>query len=201
MKYFRKLVGEKCYLSPISMEDVEKYTEWLNDMEVGQFLLVSGTVYDLDKERAALENLMKHNVVFAIIEKDTNRAIGNCGLHNVSDIHRRASFGIFIGEKGNWSQGIGSEATCLLLDYAFNVLNLNNVDLEVIDYNKRAIKCYEKCGFRYIGVRRQAVFMAGSYHGVLLYDILASEFTSPYIKKLFERSTAADTGNNKISIV
>ncbi len=201
MKYFRKLIGEKCYLSPVSLEDVEKYTEWINDMEVGQFVLFSATVYDVEKEREALQNMMKNNILFAIVEKDTNKAIGNCGLHHVSEIHRKATFGIFIGDKSNWNQGIGTEATCLLLDYAFNIINLNNIMLEVVEFNKRAIKCYEKCGFRYIGIRRQAIFMAGRYHDVLIYDILASEFNSPYIKQLFEKSVSGESDKDKISIV
>ena len=32
--YFKKLIGKKCYLSPVDVNDVEKFTEWLNDMEV-----------------------------------------------------------------------------------------------------------------------------------------------------------------------
>ena len=32
MKYFKKIIGDKCYLSPINLEDAEQYTEWLNDL-------------------------------------------------------------------------------------------------------------------------------------------------------------------------
>lgn len=201
MKYFRKLIGEKCYLSPVSLDDVEKYTEWINDMETGQFVLFATGVYDIDKERETLAYLMKHSIIFAIIEKDTNKVIGNCGIHNKSEVHRTGTFGIFIGDKSYWSQGFGTEATLLILDYAFNLLNLNNVNLDVVDFNKRGIKCYEKCGFKYAGKRRQGIYMAGQYHDVLTYDMLASEFESPYIKKLFSRTTEASTDTNKITIV
>lgn len=200
MKYFRKLIGEKCYLSPVSIEDTEKYTEWVNDLEIGQFLLFSSIVMDQDKEREALKQLMKHHIVFAIVEKDTNKVIGNCGLHNISEVHRRATFGIFIGEKTYWNQGIGTEATTLALDYGFNIMNLNNITLEVVEYNQRAIRCYDKVGFKYIGKRREYVFMAGRYHDVLIYDMLASEFESPYVNRVFERSTK-DDGKGKISIM
>jgi RimJ/RimL family protein N-acetyltransferase len=201
MKYFRKLIGEKCYLSPVSLDDVEKYTEWINDMETGQFVLFASGVYDIDKERATLDYLMKHSIIFAIIDKDTNKVIGNCGIHNKSDVHRTGTFGIFIGDKSCWSQGYGTEATMLILDYAFNVLNFNNINLDVVEFNKRGIKCYEKCGFQYVGKRRQAIFMAGKYHDVLTYDILAAEFASPYIKKLFSKTTEASADANKITIV
>jgi len=201
MKYFRKLVGEKCYLSPISIEDVEKYTEWVNDLEIGQFVLFSTAVYDMGKEKSQLERLMQNGHNFAIIEKDTNKVIGNCGLHQVSDIHRHAQFGIFIGEKTYWNQGVGAEATALVLDYAFNLINLNSVSLEVVAYNQRAARCYEKVGFKYIGTRRKYMFMAGQYHDVKLYEILASEFSSPFVKDIFERSTSDEAGRSKITIV
>ncbi|HNW24063.1 MAG TPA: GNAT family protein [Candidatus Cloacimonas sp.] len=201
MKYYRKLLGEKCYLSPVCMDDVEKYTEWLNDMEIGQFVTLSDTVLDIDKEGVLLRKLMDEEHIFAIVEKDTNKVIGNCGIHNVSQVHRNASLGIFIGEKTFWNQGIGAEAINLLLDFAFNILNLHNIYLSVMSYNKRAIRCYEKIGFKKIGVQREFMFVSGKYHDVYLYDMLASEFTSPYIKKVFAYSISDEAGRSKISIV
>ncbi|HPF08704.1 MAG: GNAT family protein [Candidatus Cloacimonetes bacterium] len=200
MKYFRKLVGDKCYLSPVSLEDAERYTEWVNDLEIGQFVLFATQIYDVEREREALKHLMNSDVVFAIIEKDTNKVIGNCGLHGVNEVHRRASFGIFIGEKTYWNQGIGAEATALILDYGFNILNLKSISLEVVSFNKRAVKCYEKVGFKLIGTRRKAAFMAGEYHDVLLYDILADEFESPYVRRVFEYAISEEAGRSKITI-
>ena len=201
MKYYRKLSGAQCYLSPISLDDVDKYTEWANDLEVGQFVLFSSGVLDQGKEKSTLQSLMDNHHVFAIVEKDNNKVIGTVGLHDANDTHRRATFGIFIGDKTYWNRGIGAEATALVLDYGFNILNLNNISLEVVAYNQRAVRCYEKVGFKYVGRRRQYVFMAGSYHDVLLYDILACEFTSPYVKEVFEKSTSEDAGKSKITIV
>ena len=201
MKYFRKLSGEKCFLSPISMEDVERYTEWVNDPEIAPFMLFSNTVIGLETERDILKRLSSTDIIFAIVEKDTNKAIGNCGLHNLNEIHRRASFGIFIGEKTFWNQGIGLEATQLILDFGFNILNLNSIDLDVMEYNRRGIRCYEKAGFKYAGRRREHFFHAGKYHDVLIYDIMASEFTSPVIKRAFEHSISDEAGRSKITIV
>jgi len=201
MKYFRKLSGEKCFLSPISMEDVERYTEWVNDPEIAPFMLFSNTVIGLETERDILKRLSTTDIIFAIVEKDTNKAIGNCGLHNLNEIHRRASFGIFIGEKTFWNQGIGLEATQLILDFGFNILNLNSIDLDVMEYNRRGIRCYEKAGFKYAGRRREYFFHAGKYHDVLIYDIMASEFTSPVIKRSFEHSISDEAGRAKITIV
>jgi len=201
MKYFKKLIGEKCYLSPISLEDVEKYTEWVNDMETGLYVLFASAVYDINREAETVAYLMKHNIIMAIVDKDTNKAIGFCGLHNKNEVHRSATLGISIGDKSYWGHGLGTEATCLLLDFAFNILNLNSVALEVIDFNQRAVKCYEKCGFKYVGKRRQGIYMAGIFHDVLIYDIIASDFKSPYIKPLYKKVTSKDAKADKITLV
>ena len=192
MKYFKKLSGDKCYLSPISLDDAERFTEWVNDMEMGLFMLFSTDVFDLDKERELLMQIRRNNVSFAIVEKATDEAIGICGLVNVDMVHRHANFGIFIGDKAWWNKGIGTEATQLILDHAFNNLNLNNVSLEVYAFNQRAISCYEKVGFEFAGRRRKFIFKAGSFHDVLIYDILAEEFSSPRVKDIFARATGKD---------
>ena len=68
MKYFRKLVGEKCYLSPINPDDVETYTQWINDLEVTAYLYLSHQVISLPKEREILEKMAKEGHVFAIVD-------------------------------------------------------------------------------------------------------------------------------------
>lgn len=201
MKYFKKLIGELCYLSPVCFDEIEKYTEWVNDMETGLYLLLASNVIDVNKERNIVEYLTKNDIIMAIVEKETNKSIGICGLHNRNEVHRTATFGIFLGDKNYWGHGIGTEATMLTLDYAFNVLNLNSVSLEVIDFNKRAIRSYEKCGFQYVGKKRKAIFMAGIYHDLLIYDYLAADFQDFYIGKLYKQAISRETEAGKIDIV
>jgi RimJ/RimL family protein N-acetyltransferase len=188
MKYFKKLIGEKCYLSPMSMKDVEQYTEWLNDFDVTVNLVLFERVISVENEKDILERMIKSDdFVFAIVDKEKDELIGNCGLHRIDSVDRKAEFGIFIGNKEYWNKGYGTEATNLILDFAFNGLNLNNIMLEVYAYNKAAIHVYEKCGFTIIGKRRQARFIGGEYHDVVYMDILASEYESVYIKKNLDK--------------
>jgi RimJ/RimL family protein N-acetyltransferase len=92
--------------------------------------------------------------------------------------------GIVIGEKSRWGQGYGQEAVKLLLDYGFSLLNLNSVMLGTFSFNQRALRCYEKVGFKMIGRRRDARIIAGEKHDMILMDILAEEFESPFVKGL-----------------
>jgi len=185
MKYYKKLIGEKCYLSPISIEDAEQYVEWINDLEVTKNLLMSSQQITLEKEREILSDMSKNrSQVFGIIDKATDKLIGNCSLFRINNLNRKAEFGIFIGDRKYWNKGFGTEATKLILDYGFNILNLNNIMLEVFSFNKRAIKSYEKVGFKMIGKRREAIIFGENKYDEIYMDILAKGFESVYIEKI-----------------
>src|SRR6058998_2565245 len=84
--------------------------------------------------------------LFAIETKD-GRHIGNMGLSDVEPEQRRARIAIRIGAARDRSQGYGTDAMRTLLQYAFEEMNLNRVELEVFEYNGRAIAAYKKCCF------------------------------------------------------
>ena len=81
-----------------------------------------------------------------------------------------------IGDKRNYDKGYGTEATKLMLNHAFNNLNLNRIYLKVLEDNPRAIKIYDKCGFKKEGVLRSAVYKNGSYKNLIIMSILKEEF-------------------------
>lgn len=122
--------------------------------------------------------------VFTILENGTDRAIGRCLLFNVDRVNRSAMAGIFIGEKDCWNKGCGGEALELLLDYGFNLLNLNSVMLGAFAYNERAISCYRRIGFKEIGRRREARIIGGRKYDVVMMDMLAPEFQASRLKGL-----------------
>ncbi|MBN1971765.1 MAG: GNAT family N-acetyltransferase [Candidatus Delongbacteria bacterium] len=185
MKYYKKITGKKVYLSPICMDDAHKYAEWLNDVDIYKYLLVSPQIIGIESEKEALVRLMKGKI-FAIIDSEKDLLIGNCGLHDVDSIHKTCELGIFIGDKDYHGKGYGTEAIKLLLDFAFNVLNLNNVMLKLYEYNQRGYKSYLKSGFQVIGRRRKAIFFGGKYHDEIFMDILADEFKGEYFRNAID---------------
>lgn len=66
--------------------------------------------------------------------------------------------------------------------FGFNYLNLNNIKLDVMEFNKRAQACYKKCGFKEYGRRRKCRFINGKYYDVIEMDILSEEFKEYCIK-------------------
>lgn len=186
MQHFKKLVGDRIYLSPkgTSDEEVEKFTEWMNDFQVTDFTGRSGQITTMIGEKEWLENSAKNtdNRNFNIIELKENKLIGTVGLEHFNWIARSAVLGIFIGDKDFRSNGYGTEAINMILEYGFKYLNLHSIRLDLLSINERAHKCYLKCGFKDTGYSREEIFINGKYYDKLHMDILEYEFKGDYIR-------------------
>ncbi len=183
MHHYKKLVGKKCYLSPCTVEDADHWLDWFNDLEVT--LPLGDEAYEpYSPDRARAD--ASRGDMFSILDLEADTLIGRCLLFGVDHVNRSAMLGIVIGDKRYWSKGYGQEAITLLLDHAFTLLNLNSVMLGVFAYNERAIRCYKKVGFKEIGRRRQARIIGSKKYDAVLMDILAEEFTSPYVSTLID---------------
>ncbi|MBU0928290.1 MAG: GNAT family N-acetyltransferase [Spirochaetes bacterium] len=173
--YIKKMIGRKCYLSPMELSDAGTYAAWLNDLEVSTFTQIAKQSLPVEKEREILSAISKeHN--YGIVDAASGELIGSCGLMDLDAVNRSAEIGIVIGDKAYWGRGYGEEALRLLLDYAYRYLNLYNVMLRVYSYNARGIACYEKVGFKAIGRRRGAVMRNLEAHDVVFMDITADDF-------------------------
>lgn len=113
---------------------------------------------------------------FAIYALPDLRLIGHANVRDFTNSHGTAEIGITLGDVRERGKGYGSEAVRLLLDYAFQHLNLWNVWLDTAAYNHRAIRAYEKAGFREIGRRRGARVVAGVRHDIVLMDCTRADF-------------------------
>lgn len=186
MKYYKKLIGDRIYLSPkgASEDEIQKFTEWMNDFEVTDYTGRSGQIVTLIGEKEYLENSAREskNRNFNIIELNENKLIGTLGLEHINWIERSAVLGIFIGDKDFRSNGYGTEAINLLLEYGFKYLNLHSIRLSLLSINERAHKCYKKCGFKDMGCSREEIFIDGKYYDKLYMDILENEFEGDYIR-------------------
>jgi len=168
------------------------YARWINDPEIKAGLFTAGLFTPQDEERF-VEEAQKHaakkdptGVHFTIHDRSDGAPVGICGLFDISWRHRRSELGIQLGERRG--QGLGSEATRLAVDWAFNVLSLNSVMLSSIDYNGRAQRAYEKAGFKLVGRRREAILAGGRLRDEIFMDVVAAEFGDSLV-----RATEIDT--------
>lgn len=167
--------GEKIRLRAIERSDIPAFVCWFNDPEVTQYLLMYMPMSLAQEEHWFEAQLDDRDRSIFGIETAEGTLIGNIGLHDINWKDRKATLGITIGAKEYWGQGYGTDAIRTLLRFCFQQMNLHRISLSVWDYNSRAMRCYEKCGFQVEGRLRQAHFHDGQYHDEIIMAILENE--------------------------
>ena len=155
------LLGEKILLRPVTLEDVtEAYCDWLNDPEVNRYLETRFVVQTLASVRSYVATTIAapDTIFLAIIEKATNRHIGNIKLGPVLLHHRRGELSFFIGEKGCWGKGYATEAVGLLTEYALDELSLVKVTAGCYSTNFGSKRVFEKLGYEIEAVLKKQYF-------------------------------------------
>ncbi|MHA2405404.1 MAG: GNAT family N-acetyltransferase [Candidatus Hermodarchaeia archaeon] len=178
------ITGENIILRGLELTDTDEILQHFNDVELRRFLGLLTPIAKEEEEqwiRNTWENRQKGTeYVFGIELKDNPLLIGTCSLFSIHRINRSAELGIAIWNKQYWGKGYGTEAIRLLLGYGFNFLNLHSVFLIVNEDNPRAIKAYEKVGFKSTARHRDSLFQDGKFKDTLLMDILEDEFRNQH---------------------
>lgn len=104
------------------------------------------------------------------------RLIGEVRLDRVDRAARSARLAIGIYSSGSWDRGLGTEATRLVLRHGFESLALHRIDLNVLEFNERAIAVYERLGFRREGVLRDRTNVAGVWLSDIRMSLLEDEY-------------------------
>lgn len=182
MKYIPKVNGNRLYLGLSSNEDLPLYTKWLNDPELNLTYGRSHIVFNLNQEEKYIEDYNDDDdkFLFVIVKKSDSKddiPIGIGLLYDIDYIHGKGSLGILI-DSPYQGKGYGKEALNLLLEFGFNILNLNNIMLYSIDFNQKAINLYQSLGFKIIGKRRDAYSINNKTYSEVYMDILKSEYNN-----------------------
>lgn len=106
--------------------------------------------------------------------------VGECELERNQPAHGEAYAAIGIGERAYWGKGFGTDAMKLLLAFGFREWNLHRVSLLVFGYNPRALRSYEKCGFRVEGRIRNQVKRGGERYDSIVMGILRDEWANAH---------------------
>jgi RimJ/RimL family protein N-acetyltransferase len=180
------VVGDRVALGPLRPDLAPDYARWLNDPAVRGGLNQMGIATPQSQDKWVEENLERgaksepEVVEFTVYDRADSAPIGTAGLLGINHAHGTAEFAIFIGERRG--QGLGTEATRLVLDFAFNVLQLRNVLLETLDWNAAGLAAYERAGFRRIGVRRAARISRGRPTDIVLMDAVPDDFGASVLR-------------------
>ena len=160
------IVGKKLYLRPLEKSDInETYLRWINDAEVTKYMTTGIFPSNMEKLKEYFDHMNSPNhVILAIADKKSDKHIGNIALNDIDWVNRIANLGIMLGDKKFWGKGYGTEATKLIVDYAFDKLNLHRLWLGVLAEHFAAIRVYERAGFKVEGRLRQELYLEGEYN-------------------------------------
>lgn len=143
------LESDRLYYEPLSRAHLsQRYVDWMNDSETIKYL-ESGGNYSLQKlEEFLLEQEKKQILFWAIRSKESGSHIGNIKIDPIDYKNLSGEYGILMGEKTEWGKGYAKEASQTIIKYCFEVLNLSQITLGVVEANINAVKLYEKLGFK-----------------------------------------------------
>ncbi len=174
--------GRRVWLRPSERTDLPTFVRWFNDAGITRYLSAKDPMSLAGEERwfegmLARQGKDAYHFVICLLEDD--RPIGTTGFFAIDHVDGNAAVGIMIGEPDLLGHGLGTDALRALLDFGFGELRLERIWLEVYDFNARARRSYEKCGFVLEGTLRRAIYRRGEYHDVHLMAILREEWAAP----------------------
>lgn len=170
------LVGERIRLRALEPDDADTVWRWHHDHETSR---LNGQIYPTSYAQTEewIHSLRRPSFAQVVlgIENEDGALVGYVSLTRIEPEDRAARFGIMLG-RDYWNQGYGTDATRTILRFAFAEMNLHRVSLGVAEYNPRAIRVYEKCGFQVEGRRRETRWHDGAWRDHLEMSILDREF-------------------------
>ena len=179
------LEGHKVGLALMLKEDVPALARWNQDLEFTARMGSPGEAHSLEMRQEFYDKnarMRPDSVEFAVLLLSTGQLIGFGGLFDISRAMIATLF-VGIGEREHWGQGLGTEATRLICEYSFFFRSLHSIKVEVNGYNRRAIRVYERLGFKLVGRLRDAIVMNGIRHDRVIMDLLRHELTLEHVAR------------------
>jgi RimJ/RimL family protein N-acetyltransferase len=189
--------GKLVRLSAFDPEEMSRaWSRWNRNSEYFRLLNSSGRAIQSPKAylkwmEEEVAEMSTAGYFFAIRTLVEDKLIGELALDVVNWSGRDAFVGLGIGETEYWGKGCGTDVMNILLRFAFTEVNLRRVTLSVFEYNPRAIRSYEKAGFRHEGRVRKALNKDGRRWDVIYMGILREEWME---KNMMRPATLQVTG-------
>ncbi len=185
-----QIVGGLVALRRPQPSDLSAVVRWYRDREIARLTRYQARpMSQPEVERFfQIRMLAADALAYSIVELPDWRLIGFTTFSSLDGDNGSVMFHITIGERDAWGRGMGTEATELMLGHAFERLGLHRVGLSVFSYNLRAIRAYEKAGFRIEGRQREAILRDGRYWDEIQMGVLAPE----WLERRYGRVEVAD---------
>ncbi len=174
------LIGEHVMLREYRQDDFQHIRKWVNDRATTEYLspifwfpqTEADTTDFLSRALRAAPNA----AYFVIADAKDESYIGQMDIFEINWKIRKGILGTVIGNEAARGKGYGTEALVLLQEYAFGVLGLERLELDVYAENERAVRCYTKAGFQHEGTRRHAAMVNGRYADVHVMAVIKGDW-------------------------
>ena len=173
------IASKRLLLVPLEKTDAEEVLRWTNNQEiVKNFQFFTGKV-KVEEELRYIRKMKKSpgDLLLGIFIEG-EELIGTCGLHEIDFNNHTARLGVIIGKKEHWNQGYAGEATRALISWAFSVMHLNKIYLNVLTTNEKGIHLYTEIGFQVEGTLRKEYRIRGEYADMLRMAVLREEWNN-----------------------
>ena len=169
-------VGKCIYLRAPSSEDASNssWYEWFSHPEVTRYLGESRFWPNSKESQIAFYDSIKNSddrLVLMICDKESDELIGVCNLSEINWVHRHADLALVIGEEKYRNGTVAIETMSLLLDIAFNRLNLRNLKAGHISTNPMTPILCKLCGFKEVGRFENLAYYYGEYVDTVFYQL------------------------------
>jgi len=186
VKNYPFIQGKNLSLCAVNIDNIKLYASWDNNPEARKYarILFPKTPEEYKKYMEKSQEGVPREIGFELWHNEDKKPIGFVGFNFIHWPNRMGNIGLIIGEPAYWKKNLGFEATCLILEYAFNELNLNKVNADMYDVNVASWKICEKIGMKREVTLEKHVYVKGKYTNAYEYRIFKEEWDE--LRKKFD---------------
>lgn len=164
------------YLRLMTYEDTDRIVAWRNSDAVRKNFIYQALFTRESHENWIRTKVETGEVVQMIIcDIATDMPLGSVYIRDIDRRHKKAEYGIFIGEASARGRGVGTATAKLMLRYCFEEEELHRVYLRALSGNEAAVRSYEKAGFVKEGLLRDDVCIDGNFVDIIWMAAVAKE--------------------------
>lgn len=177
----RRMRTQRLLLRPLEATDAAGLLGIYGDPEVTRYYELD-TLGDLLQAQRVLDFFLQHHDRFAMLDPNSLRMIGTCGLFFWDRATNMASFGYDMA-RAYWGRGLMHEGAGAVLAYGFAVKRLNRVNALTALDNQRSMRVLQALGFEQEAVLRQFAYWKGAYRDMRMYALLREQWGTGAVAK------------------
>lgn len=191
------LKSRRLILRAIEESDLPLIARWRSDPEIYEYFYEFLPISARQQRNWYEKQLSDSSEINLVVAKPDGTGIGTVSIYHIDRRSRKAEWGrLIIGDPEIRGGGIGSEIEVLVLQYAFEHLNLHKLYCEVLVENASVVSLHKKFGFKEEGIFREHVFKGGQYMDVAMLSMMESDYimqrANGRVGKLLERMSSGD---------